>query len=95
MIQETIFEEVRQERLRQDDKFGSQPRNLKPEVYLAVLTEEIGEVARAIIDGDSENYRVELIQIAAVCIAAIEEFDKGKALNEIITVCKPIKYKND
>lgn len=31
---------------------------IKPEVYLAVLTEELGEVARSIIEGDSDNYPV-------------------------------------
>jgi len=36
-----------------------------------------------------------LIQLAAVAIAVIEEFDKGNSVNEIETVCKPIQYLKD
>lgn len=90
--QQSIIEEIKLERERQDNKFGTQPRNLMPTVYLAVLTEELGEVARSIIEGDSDNYRVELIQLAAVAIAAIEEYDNGLAVNEITSICKPIQY---
>lgn len=93
--QKSIIEEIKLERKRQDSRFGNQPRNLMPTVYLAVLTEELGEVARSIIEGDSENYRIELIQLAAVSIAAIEEYDNGLAINEITSVCKPIQYKKD
>jgi len=91
-MNDTIFEEIKQERIRQDNKFGKQPRNLKPSLWLAVLTEEVGEVARAILEGYSENYREELIQIAAVCTAAIEDFDKGNPYLQVEDVCKPIEY---
>lgn len=92
---QAILEEVQGERLRQDLKFGAQPRSLKPTVYLAVLTEELGEVARSIIEGDSDNYRVELIQLAAVAVAAVQEFDLGNSTHQIESVCKPIIYKKD
>lgn len=36
---------------------------------LAALTEELGEVARALHDGNAENLRVELTQLAGVAIA--------------------------
>ena len=41
-------------------------------VKVMVLTEETGEVARAVLDRDRENLRVELVQVAAVCIAWLE-----------------------
>jgi hypothetical protein len=44
-------------------------------VKLAVLTEEVGEVARAILDRDDTNLRDELVQVAAVAIAMIEGLD--------------------
>lgn len=44
-------------------------------VKLAVLTEEVGEVARAILDRDDANLRDELIQVAAVAVAMIEGLD--------------------
>jgi NTP pyrophosphatase (non-canonical NTP hydrolase) len=36
---------------------------------LAALTEEVGEVARAVHDGDVENLRAELVQVAGVALA--------------------------
>jgi hypothetical protein len=42
-------------------------------VKVAVLTEEVGEVARAALDhGYSEALRVELVQVAAVAVAILE-----------------------
>ncbi len=87
-----IFDEIQEERNSQDAKFGKQPRSLKPSLYLAVLMEELGEVARAVIEGDSQNYRHELIQLAAVAVAAIEDYDFGAALCELDDVCPPIIY---
>ena len=92
---QTILEEIQCERLRQDLKFGSQPRSLKPTVYLAVLTEELGEVARSIIEGDGDNYRVELIQLAAVAVAAVQDFDLGNSTHQLESVCKSIVYEKD
>ena len=59
-----------------------------------ILGEEVGEIARAIIEGSSENYREELIQLAAVAIAAIEDYDRGEALRQIEDVCPEIEYRN-
>lgn len=37
-----------------------------------VLTEECGEVARAVLDCDAESLRRELVQVAAVAVAWLE-----------------------
>jgi NTP pyrophosphatase (non-canonical NTP hydrolase) len=88
-----IIQDVLTERARQDAMYGAPPRNLKPTFYLPILTEELGEVARTILEGDSLGYRRELIQLAAVAIAAIEEFDSGEATGHLELVCRPsIKY---
>ena len=42
---------------------------------LAVLAEEVGEVARALIEGD--GLRAELIQVAAVALAWAESFPEA------------------
>ncbi len=48
------------------------------EHLLSVLVEEVGEVARAVNDGKQDNYRDELVQVAAVAIAsAIKELKRG------------------
>lgn len=57
----TIFEEIQEERTRQDNKWGEQ--NHKPIEWIAILTEKVGEVANCQI----HKYREELIQVAAVC----------------------------
>lgn len=76
-ITEDIFAEI----FRQDLKFGKD-RESHPLVWKSVLMEEVGEVAREINDADfqedklSDNYRKELIQVAAVAMQAILNFDR-------------------
>lgn len=41
-------------------------------VRVAVLTEECGEVARAVLDQDRDGLRAELVQVAAVAVAWLE-----------------------
>jgi hypothetical protein len=42
---------------------------------MAVLTEEVGEVARAVMERDRDGLRAELVQVAAVAVAWIEGID--------------------
>ena len=59
---------VQAERARQDDAWGppdAASRELMLEL-VAVLTEETGEVARAVLEQDRDNLRTELVQVAAV-----------------------------
>ena len=41
-------------------------------VKVAVLTEEVGEVARAALEHDTDGLRLELVQVAAVAVAWLE-----------------------
>lgn len=41
-------------------------------VKIAVVSEEVGEVARALLEGDRAALRRELVQVAAVCVAWLE-----------------------
>lgn len=43
---------------------------------LAILTEEVGEVARAVLTGDRDNLEAELIQVAAVAVSWIEGLNR-------------------
>lgn len=65
------------ERSFQNEKFreGSDIWDDSDLTKLSVLTEEVGEVAKAINDGDLQNLREELVQVAAVAIAWLETFD--------------------
>lgn len=76
-----ILREVEAERYKQDAKWGEQ--NHTPAEWLAVLTEEVGEVAQEVLrhrfGGRSlRSYREELIQVAAVAVAMAECLDRDK-----------------
>jgi hypothetical protein len=69
------------ERLRQQEKWNRIHTHGKgdcssadvPEpIKAAVLGEETGEVCRALLDGDREGLRRELVQVAAVAVAWLE-----------------------
>lgn len=82
-VQEYLLEELIKERVRQDAKFGNMPRSLKTEVWLTILMEEVGEVARAILEGKEEDYTKELVQVAAVAIATCEDFYLSASLGDM------------
>lgn len=72
-----IFAKIEKETDRQDQKWGV--RNSHPLAWLAILTEEVGEVAQEINDAghnvdqlDLEKYETELVQCAAVIVQMIK-----------------------
>lgn len=72
-----ILDDIAEERVRQDAKFGI-TRGLTPMEWLPALVEEIGEFAQCICDGSdySTEMRVELVQIAALTVAIIQDIDQ-------------------
>lgn len=88
-IQIGILKEVAEERQRQDNKFGEQ--NHSPMHWMPILMEEVGEAAKAALDvhfeypnvsRDYAAYREELIQVAAVAVAAIECLDRHQKMRK-------------
>ncbi len=79
-MEKGIFAEVVSEMASQDKKW-SPDRNLDPLLWNAILGEEVGEVSKAILEGD-ENLRQELIQVAAVAIQFIECIDRNEVRHE-------------
>jgi NTP pyrophosphatase (non-canonical NTP hydrolase) len=71
----SVLSDVVAERDRQDAKWGEQ--NHPPMKWVAILAEEVGEVAEAALDGGGPEYRAEMVQAAAVCLAAVESFDRA------------------
>lgn len=71
LIVEQIFELIELERISQDRKWGDQSHRSHAEM-LAVLVEEVGEVAKAILENNVTAMNVELIQVAAVVILWLE-----------------------
>lgn len=84
----SVLGEVLAERAHQDEKWGEQ--NHEPEVWLAILGEEVGELATAILRrrfGDYEHresgdMRAEAIQVAAVAVALVECLDRAVSRSE-------------
>lgn len=70
-----VFERIADEREFQDERHEF-PEHLR----LAVLTEEVGEVAKELLEGDGNkvNLRMELIQVAAVAVRWIEALEGEK-----------------
>lgn len=71
---DNVLDEVFTERKKQTAKWGEQTHT--PADWYTVLGEEFGEVGHAINEGDVLNYREELIQTAAVCVAMVESIDR-------------------
>jgi NTP pyrophosphatase (non-canonical NTP hydrolase) len=63
------------ERKRQDAKWGVQ--NHRPELWLVILMEEVGEASEATLEMDWNAYREEMVQVAAVALAAVESCDRA------------------
>ncbi len=81
MDRDAVFELIAAERKRQADRWAGEhawgsgdcssdavPVGIKA----AVLLEEAGEVARAVLDGDAAGLKAELVQVAAVATAWLE-----------------------
>lgn len=63
------------ERQRQDAKWGEQ--NHPPGTWLVILMEEVGEASQAVLEMDWNSYREEMVQVAAVALAAVESCDRA------------------
>ena len=70
-----VLDEVRLERVQQQTKWGQQDHSAP--MWYGILGEEVGEVARGFLERDMDNYREELVQVAAVAVAAVEAYDRG------------------
>lgn len=76
---EKVFELIKKERERQDKKWGVNKHDSF--VWLAIITEELGEVAQAIFSSNGRAIRDELVQVAAVAVAWLEQFDHWDETN--------------
>jgi len=75
-ITKHVLDEIAAEMARQDAKWGEQ--NHHSMMWLAILMEEVGEVAAAALQERKDGYRAELIHVAAVAVAAVESFDRNE-----------------
>ncbi len=82
-----VLNQIAHEREAQNRKWGEQ--NHEPTHWLAILLEEVGEVAKDVVEYKAvkservqrnhlDNARIELIQVAAVAVAMIESLDRKR-----------------
>ncbi len=75
------LQKIYRERMRQDEKWGG-PQDHEDSAWLAILMEEVGEVAHDIqgVRGCTPcaMAEVELMQVAAVCIAWLECIERRR-----------------
>ena len=70
-----IQTDIEEERDRQRAKWGEQYHSF--DHWYVILGEEFGEVGRAIFESDTSNLRDELVQVAAVATAILEQIDSA------------------
>jgi len=70
-MQQHILDMIVEERARQDAKWGRQRH--EPFFWLTILMEEVGEAAKAALQGKVVDLGMELVQVAAVCVAWLEQ----------------------
>lgn len=83
-IQQSILEKIVDERIRQDAKWG--PQYHLDDTWAIILMEEVGEVAKSIVDrlnnadpkAHLANMEKEIIQVAAVAVAWLECLETKK-----------------
>jgi len=87
---DVILAHVDSERDRQDAKWGGAPGRERRDdhTYAAVLGEEFGEACRAWLERDTAALRAELVQVAAVAVAWIEELDNGGSLARPVAIIR-------
>jgi NTP pyrophosphatase (non-canonical NTP hydrolase) len=77
-VRDKIFESISEARFKADNKWGDNSLFFCTDKTLAVtvLLEEVGEVARAVLENDNENLKNELIDVAQVVVAWLDSMTK-------------------
>lgn len=79
-LTEAVMARVVAERGRQDAKFGLQ--NNSRDRWIVIEAEEFGEAARALCENDITAYEKEMIEVAAVAVAAVENSMRQRGVAE-------------
>ncbi len=66
-----VLRQVKKRREKQNEKWGQSSHPLP--FWLTILVEEVGEVSEAILAGNTEEVKDELLDVSAVAVAIIED----------------------
>ena len=78
------------ERFRQEKKWGEQ--NHHDGTWQMILMEELGEVSKAVLNGDYEKAMKEIVEVAAVAQAYYESKERSKIC--LCGICRDTKSKS-
>ena len=70
-----IVDRIISERKKHDEGYGRDVHH-SPGRWLSAAMEELGEVARALHDGEMNNLPIELVQLCALCLAWLEDIER-------------------
>jgi NTP pyrophosphatase (non-canonical NTP hydrolase) len=76
-----ILQQISTERARQINLWGDQINH--PFKWITILQEEMGEAAKAVLEGRPDEYVAELIQVAAAAVAAIECYNRTGTVGKL------------
>lgn len=88
IVRNQVYNLIDTERDRQDKKWGI-GRRLPATLWMNILTEEVGETAETVLKSLPEENQKELVQVAAVAVAWLEEMlNSNIATNgDIVDIC--------
>lgn len=84
---------ITQERAAQDEKWGVQDHG--NEKWMIILMEEVGEASQAALNGHHESCMYELVQCAAVCVAAVECMARELGTESLSSLIQIIKEQQE
>jgi len=71
----SLVDRILEERRKYDGEYGPDVHH-SPGRWLSASMEELGEIARALHDGKMKNLPVEIVQLAALCLAWLEDIQR-------------------
>lgn len=86
ILTDRVLRDVRDERDRQDDKWGRKfTATRRMDKWLPILMEEVGEASEELINADDPlALRAELVQVAAVAVFWIESLDEQRQSSGVV-----------
>lgn len=82
LLQCHVLLDIVVERSRQDAKWGTQREHPNAH-WLAILTEEVGEAAKEVLDKDNTRLYQELVQVAASAVCWLEALRESSSRIEL------------
>jgi hypothetical protein len=70
-----IYTEIAKQRKKQNIQWGES--NHAPPIWLTILAKKQGDLAKSILRNEPQNYKELLLELSAVCVAAIGCFDRN------------------